>query len=118
MQRGGLVGLYRCQNECLQGYLEALRQPLSRYRVPLDIYTDKAGLFFINNKKPENWTLDEQLAGRTLNKTQFGLIADELGINLIMAHSPQAKGRIERVWGTLQDRLVTYLKLNTITTMA
>jgi transposase len=114
---GRLVGLYMCQNECLQGYLEALRQVLSKYGIPIDIYTDKAGLFFVNNKKPEHWTLDEQLAGKTLDKTQFGLIADALGINLIMAHSPQAKGRIERVWGTLQDRLPTYFKLNGITTM-
>ncbi|GHT75777.1 hypothetical protein FACS1894124_7560 [Spirochaetia bacterium] len=94
---GRLVGLYMCQNECLQGYLEALRQVLSNYGIPIDVYTDKAGLFFVNNKKPEHWTLDEQLAGKSLDKTRFGAIADELGINLIMAHSPQAKGRIERV---------------------
>jgi transposase len=108
---GRLVGLYMCQNECLQGYLEGLRQCLTKYGIPLDVYTDKAGLFFVNGKKPEHWTLDEQLAGKTLDKTQFGAIADELGINLIPAHTPQAKGRIERVWGTLQDRLVTQLTI-------
>jgi transposase InsO family protein len=112
---GRLVGLYMCHNECLQGYLEALRQTLWKHGVPLEVYTDKAGLFFVNNKKPEHWTIDEQLAGKTLDKTQFGAIADELGINLIAAHSPQAKGRVERLWGTLQDRLPTYFKLNGIT---
>jgi transposase len=113
---GILTGLYMCENECLQGYLETLRQTVEKYGIPIDLYTDKAGLFFVNTKKKENWTLDEKLAGKTLDKTQFGLIADKLGINLIAAHSPQAKGRVERLWGTLQDRLVTYLKLERITT--
>jgi transposase len=115
---GRLVGLYMCENECLQGYLETLRQCITKQGVPMGIYTDKAGIFSVNGKKPEHWTLDEQLAGKTLDKTQFGMICDELGINLILAHSPQAKGRVERLWGTLQDRLVTYLKIETITNMA
>jgi hypothetical protein len=71
----------------------------------------------VNTKNPDNWTLDEQLAGKTLNKTQFGQLADKLGITLIPAHSPQAKGRVERLWGTLQDRLITYLHLEKITNM-
>ena len=111
---GRLVGLYMCENECLQGYLETLRQTLEKYGIPLDLYTDKASLFFVNTKKSENWTLDEKLAGKTLGKTQFGRIADKLGIQLIAAHSPQAKGRVERLWGTLQDRLPTYCKLNAV----
>jgi hypothetical protein len=78
---GRLVGLYMCQNECLQGYLECVRQIVQKYGVPLDLYTDKAGLFFVNHKNPEHWTLDEQLAGKALGKTQFGAIADRLGIN-------------------------------------
>ncbi|MGE5590801.1 MAG: integrase core domain-containing protein [Bacillota bacterium] len=55
-------------------------------------------------------TLEEQLAGRQ-DPTQFGHLLDELGIRLIVAHTPQAKGRIERAWGTLQDRLVTEMRL-------
>jgi transposase len=112
---GQLTGLYMCQNECLQGYLETLRQTLVKNGIPLDLYADKLGVFFVNNKKRENWTLDEQLAGKALDKTQFGSIADELGIHLIAAHSPQAKGRVERLWDTLQDRLPTYCKINGIT---
>jgi hypothetical protein len=85
------------------GYLEVLRTTLTGYDLPMAIYTDKAGIFFANTKKQENWTIEEQLAGRTLDKTQFGRIAETLGIDLIPAHTP--KGRIERLWGTLQDRL-------------
>jgi hypothetical protein len=51
------------------------------------------------------------LAGRPLDNTRFGRIAEErLGVNLISARSPQAKGRIERPWGTLQNRLPVWLK--------
>jgi transposase len=112
---GQLVGLYMCENECLQGYLETLRQCIIQHGLPMALYTDKAGIFSVNGKKPENWTIDEQLAGQTLGKTQFGRICDEMGIQRIVAHSPQAKGRVERLWGTLQDRLVTYLRLEGIT---
>jgi transposase len=115
---GIITGLYFCRNECLMGYLEVLRQTLTNYGVPLELYADKAGIFFVNNKKEENWTVKEMLAGKPLDKTQFGLIVEEhLGISMISAHTPQAKGRIERLWGTLQDRLPIWLKLNGITGM-
>jgi len=115
---GKIIALYFCLNECLMGYLEVLRQTLTKYGVPLEIYADKAGIFFVNNKKQENWTVEEMLAGKALDKTQFGCIAEErLGISMIRAHSPQAKGRIERLWGTLQDRLPVWLKINAIADM-
>ena len=100
-----------CQNECPRGYLEGLRQCLAKYGIPPDVYTGKAGLFFVNGKKPEHWTLDERLAGKTPGKTRLGAIAGESGINLIPARTPQAKGRIERVRGTPQDRPVTRLNI-------
>jgi len=113
-----ITGLYFCKNECLMGYLEVLRQTLQNHGIPVKLYADKAGIFFVNNKKQENWTVEEMLAGRALDKTQFGVIVDEqLGISMISAHTPQAKGRIERLWGTLQDRLPVWLKLNGITDM-
>jgi len=115
---GIVTGLYFCLNECLMGYLEVLRQTLTKYGIPLEFYADKAGIFFVNNKKEENWTVEEMLAGKALDKTQFGRIVDErLGITMISAHTPQAKGRIERLWGTLQDRLPVWLKINGITNM-
>jgi hypothetical protein len=57
------------------------------------------------------------LAGKTLDKTQFGSIAEILGYKLIPAGSTQAKGRIERLWETLQSRLPVWFALNSIITM-
>ena len=54
--------------------------------------------------------MEEQLRGRP-DPTQFGRALEELDIRLILAHTPQAKGRIERVWGTFQDRLVSEMRL-------
>jgi transposase len=113
---GNLTGLYFCLNECLMGYLEVLRQTLKNYGIPLEFFLDKSGIFSVNNKKVENWTINEMLAGRPLDKTQFGtIVQDILGIAMTTANTPQAKGRIERLWGTLQDRLPIWLKLHGIT---
>jgi hypothetical protein len=57
-------------------------------------------VYFVNTKKPEHWSVEERPAGKTLNKTQFGHIAETLGCDLIPSGSPQAKGRIERLWET------------------
>ena len=115
---GRIVGLYFCLNECLMGYLEVLRQTLNKYGIPLEIYADKAGIFTVNNKNEANWTIEEQLAGAALNKTQFGkIVENHFRIGIISAHTPQAKGRIERLWGTLQDRLPIWLRLQGITNM-
>ena len=65
-------------------------------------------------KEPES--LDEPLRGRR-DPTQFGRALEELDIRLIMAHTPQAKGRVERAWGTFQDRLVSELRLAGVTTI-
>ena len=111
---GKITALYFCLNECLMGYLEVLRQTLQKYGLPHELYADKAGIFFVNNKKEENWTVEEMLAGKPLDKTQFGSIVDRLDITLTSAHTPQAKGRIERLWGTLQDRLPIWLKMEGI----
>jgi hypothetical protein len=80
----------------------------------MDFYSDKAGVFFVNAKKRENWTEEEMRAGKCLDKTQFGKIAEKLGINLIGANAPQAKGRIERLWETLQDRPPSFFTLEGI----
>jgi hypothetical protein len=67
----------------------------------------------MNSISPNNGKLsiEEQLAGKTVNLTQFGRAMEELGINIIKAGSPQAKGRIEKLWDTLQDRLKAELKI-------
>lgn len=94
------------------GYLLLLREVCRKVGVPHAIYGDKHSVFWPTSSE----SLKDQLAGRR-SSTQFGRAMAELGIELIAAHSPQAKGRIERLWGTLQDRLVSELRLANITTL-
>jgi len=92
------------------GYLWLLRELVKRYGIPLVMYHDRHGALYRNDS---NWSLEEQLAGRQ-DLTQVGLALEALGIHSIAALSPQAKGRIERLFGTLQDRLIAELRLKGI----
>jgi len=94
-------------SETTFGYLCLLRQLLRRYGVPLAFYGDHSGIFVRND---DCWTVEEQLAGKR-QPTQFGRALEQLGVTFIAAHSPQAKGRVERLWGVLQDRLISELRL-------
>ena len=114
---GKITGLYMCKNECLLGYLEVLRQTLENFGIPISLYPDKYSVFFPPKKVDDHVTIEEQLNGREKGITQFGRIVEELGITMFPANSPQAKGRIERLWETLQSRLVTEFRINNITTM-
>lgn len=114
---GKITGLYMCKNECLLGYLEVLRQTLVNYGIPISLYPDKYSVFFPPKKVDDHITIEEQLNGREKGITQFGRIVEELGIEMFPASSPQAKGRIERLWETLQSRLVTEFRINSIKTM-
>ena len=102
------------QQEDAHGYMLMLKDIIDHHGVPLALYSDRHGIFQRSPKEPES--LEEQLRGRR-NPTQFGRALEELGIRLILAHTPQAKGRIERVWGTFQDRLVSELRLAGATTI-
>ena len=93
--------------EDARGYFRLLQRLLRRYGVPLSFYGDRHGVFVRND---DHWSLEEQLAGRR-QPTQFGRALEQLGVTYIAAHSPQAKGRIERLWGTFQDRLTSELRL-------
>lgn len=86
--------------------LGMLKTYLERWGRPVAFYTDQAGLFRVNRPAHR----DEQLRGQE-PLTQIGRALEELGIEWIPAHSPQAKGRVERCFGTLQDRLVKGLRL-------
>ena len=74
-------------------------------------------MFFPPKKVDDHITIEEQLNGREKGITQFGRIVEELGIEMFPASSPQAKGRIERLWETLQSRLVTEFRINNIKTI-
>ena len=93
------------RHDSTQENLRLLRRYLERWGRPGAFYTDKASLFRINRPpQPE-----EQLQGKR-PQTQIGRALEELGIEWIPAHSPQAKGRVERFFGTAQDRLVKGLR--------
>src|SRR6202162_4876272 len=94
------------------GYFLLLRRILRRYGIPLSLYGDQSSIFVRND---EHWTREEELRGRR-EPTQFGRALEQLGITFIAAQSPQAKGRIEHLWGCFQDRLVSELRLAGICT--
>jgi len=109
-----IVALHFRPAEDLHGYLTLLHQLAERVGLPVTLYGDRLGVFVRNDA---HWTLEEELQGAQ-HPTQFGQILRDLGIGYIAAHSPQAKGRIERLWETLQDRLVAELRWHGITTVA
>jgi len=102
-----LPGAHFVEQECTLGYLRVLREIVKHKGVPLSAYMDRHGALKRNDR---HWTLEEQLAGHQ-EPTQVKRALDDLGIQAIYALSPQAKGRVERLWGTLQDRLVSELRL-------
>jgi hypothetical protein len=97
-----ILGLYLCEHECLQGYFETFRAVLNDYGVLEALYADRIGIYFINTKNPENWSIEEQPSGKTPDKTKFGLITEKLGCDFIPAGSPQAKGRYRTFMGDLR----------------
>ena len=101
------------EHDTTEENLRTLEGWLRRYGRPLAHYTDKASIFRAAGPQP----LSEQLRGDPL-RTQFGRALHELGIEWIAAHSPQAKGRIERLFETLQDRLVKEMRLAGIDSIA
>ena len=92
--------------ETTEGYMRMFLEIAQEKGLPLSLYADRHSIFQVERHTP---TIAEQLNGRP-DKTQLGRALDELGITLIPANSPQAKGRIERLWGTFQDRLVCELR--------
>jgi hypothetical protein len=106
-----LCGVFALEEDA-QSYLICLKQMLLDKGIPLAIYMDRHGIFRRND---EHWTVQEQLAGEQ-TPTQVGQALRALGIKPIFALSPQAKGRVERLFNTLQDRLVQELRLAGINT--
>jgi transposase len=97
---------FQLEHEDTAGYLRITRQVVEERGIPLSIYRDQHSTFQRNDG---HWTVEEQLAG-CQTPTQLGRCWQELGITSIGARSPQAKGRVERLWRTFQDRLVSELR--------
>jgi transposase InsO family protein len=106
---GGIFG----PQECSVSYLRVLQQVVTTYGLPGSIYQDRHSALA---RTDAHWSLEEQLAGQQ-EPTQVGAALAALGITPIFALSPQAKGRVERLWGTLQDRLVVALRLAGVSTL-
>jgi transposase len=99
------------EQEDAQGYFMVMRETATRFGIPMAAYADRHSIFFQGKEAQlRQLSLEEQLAGKR-EPTQFGRLLNELGVQLIHALSPQAKGRIERLWGTFQDRLASELRL-------
>jgi len=95
------------------GYLWLLKEIVKKYGIPMVIYQDRHGALHRNDS---HWSLEEQLAGRQ-EPTQVGLALEALSIEPISALSPQAKGKVEKLFATLQDRLGAELRLKGIVTL-
>ncbi len=100
--------LYMTKHECLLGYVEAFRIMAKTEGIPMAIYPDRAGVFFVNNRKIDD--------GKK-HLTQFGVMMENMGVDMFPAHSPEAKGRIERFWETIKHRLPNLFVLKGIDTV-
>jgi uncharacterized protein (DUF1330 family)/transposase len=102
---GKIMEMRFVEEECLEGYFEGIKRYIRRHGRPIAIYSDRHTIF----KSP----VSEDKG----NLTQFGRAMKELEIELIYANSPQAKGRVERVHGTLQDRLIKLMRLENVSSI-
>jgi len=102
-----LQAVHFCESENLIGYFTSMKAYVENYGCPQEIYTDKHSVFTVNHMR----------GGEQKGKTQFARMLKELNIKQHLANSPQAKGRVERMNGVLQDRLVKELRMANISTI-
>ena len=99
-----LISLYVTESECRLGYNEVLKNMFTDYGSPENVYIDRHSSFVRNSRK-DSGSESERLLFSKSEKTHFIDLCEKLKINVILALSPQAKGRIERLWETLQGQL-------------
>lgn len=109
---GTVLSLYLDDQETSQGYRILLRDIIRDYGIPECLYTDYRNVFKSNRRLSD----DEIRKGMERGDTRFATMCKRLGTDIISTMSPQAKGRIERLWNTLQDRLTKELTSHNITT--
>jgi len=107
---GEITSAFFVEYEGTYGYLKLLEGIIREKGIPITIYQDRHSALKRNDN---NWTIEEQLANKQ-EPTQVGKALEEIGIRAIFALTPQAKGRVEGGFGTLQDRLIAEMKLNNI----
>ena len=108
---GTVMGLRFEKEETLKGYYEMMWQILGKYGIPEAFYGDNRTIFEFRKLSERNQTVDRDV------HINFKRMCQQLGIELITTSVSQAKGRIERLWGTLQSRLISELRLRGITTI-
>ena len=108
-----LLGALFVQAESSVAYLRLLDMVVRRHGAPLAVYQDRHAALV---RSDNHWSLEEQLQGKQY-PTHVGRVLGDLSIEAISAHSPQAKGRVERGFGVMQDRLIAELELHGITDM-
>ena len=111
---GIVTGAYLSNQETIFGYQMILKQTISNYGIPECLYTDFRTVFKSNKKE---LTIDEEIQGKEINSTKFAKMLKCLGVDIISTSNPKAKGRIERLWRTFQDRVCNELGKNEITTI-
>lgn len=104
---GKITSAKFCIHETTIDYLDTLKNHLKRYGKPMAFYSDKHTVFKVTQKK--------EFSGKEI--THFGQVLKDLNMTLICANSPQAKGRVERKNGVLQDRLIKEMRLRKISSI-
>lgn len=104
---GTVLGAYFDKEETTYGYYKTLEMILNNYGIPKCLYSDNRSTFKSTKKE---LTIEEELKDITINKTNFEVSISKLNISLITTSNPKAKGRIERLWQTFQDRLIKEMK--------
>lgn len=105
---GKIMELRFSDTETTKAYFNCIHNYINNHGIPVTFYSDKAGIFTVNKVNK-----DEEIK----YETQFARVMNDLKIEMILAHSPQAKGRVERANCTLQDRLVKEMRLRKISNM-
>jgi len=105
---GLVMPCYFSKEETTKSYYIISKAMYERYGIPRELYSDNRGTFYVNNKK--ELTIEEELAGKRLPLTNFGSAMKDLKITTHSTSCPMAKGRIERLWRTFQDRLINEMK--------
>lgn len=106
---GKIIGAYFDTQETLSAYYNIFHQILTNYGIPYEFFTDNRTIFNYKSSKSKDLSKD--------TFTQFGYACHQLGVKLTTSSIPQKKGRVERLFGTLQSRLPVELRLNNISTL-
>lgn len=111
---GIVTSCYLTEQETIFGYQMVLYQTIKNYGIPECLYSDYRTVFQSNKKE---LSIEEELQGKQIENTRFTNMLKHNGIDIISTTNPMAKGRIERLWRTFQDRLYKELKKNNISSL-